>query len=64
MDKVCGTWKIVFTGWADVGLSERGIEEARVAGQALLAENYRFDRALTSVLKRSIHTLWIAIAGT
>lgn len=50
-----------FTGWADVGLSERGIEEARVAGQALLAENYRFDRALTSVLKRSIHTLWITL---
>lgn len=50
-----------FTGWTDVGLSERGIEEAKAAGQALLEEGYQFDIALTSVLKRSIHTLWIVL---
>ncbi len=50
-----------FTGWADVDLSERGIEEARSAGRALHDGDYRFDIALTSVLKRSIHTLWIVL---
>ena len=46
-----------FTGWVDVGLSPRGVEEARNAGIALKQENYRFDLALTSVLRRSIDTL-------
>ena len=46
-----------FTGWVDVGLSPRGVEEARNAGIVLNEENYRFDLALTSVLKRSIDTL-------
>ena len=46
-----------FTGWVDVGLSPRGVEEARYAGIVLNEENYRFDLALTSVLKRSIDTL-------
>ena len=50
-----------FTGWVDVDLSERGIEEARSAGKALHDEDYQFDIALTSVLKRSIHTLWIVL---
>jgi phosphoglycerate kinase len=50
-----------FTGWTDVDLSERGYEEARRAGQLLKAEGYGFDRAFTSVLKRAVRTLWIAL---
>ncbi|MCS6925638.1 MAG: 2,3-diphosphoglycerate-dependent phosphoglycerate mutase [Candidatus Binatia bacterium] len=50
-----------FTGWTDVGLSERGMEEAREAGRMLLREGYRFDVAYTSVLKRAIKTLWIVL---
>ncbi len=46
-----------FTGWVDVGLSPRGAEEARSAGIALKQDDYRFDLALTSVLRRSIDTL-------
>lgn len=48
-----------FTGWTDVGLSETGLTEAKLAGQVLKAEGYDFDVAFTSVLKRAIHTLWI-----
>lgn len=47
----------LFTGWRDPGLSEKGIEEARQAGQLLKAEGYKFDVAFTSVLKRAQHTL-------
>lgn len=50
-----------FTGWTDVGLSERGVEEAKRAGQELRAAGYEFDIAFTSVLKRAIKTLWIAL---
>lgn len=50
-----------FTGWTDVGLSERGVEEALEAGRTLLREGYRFDVAYTSVLKRAIKTLWIVL---
>lgn len=50
-----------FTGWTDVDLSEKGWEEAKRAGQILRAEGYTFDEAYTSVLKRSIRTLWIAL---
>jgi 2,3-bisphosphoglycerate-dependent phosphoglycerate mutase len=50
-----------FTGWVDVDLSPVGIEEARAAGRLLRAEGYRFDLAFTSVLKRAIRTLWIAL---
>src|ERR1044071_1614600 len=50
-----------FTGWVDVDLSPKGIEEARDAGRLLRAEGYRFDLAYTSVLKRAIRTLWIAL---
>lgn len=46
-----------FTGWTDVDLSERGINEAMQAGKILNQENYRFDIAFTSVLKRAIKTL-------
>ena len=50
-----------FTGWTDVGLSEKGIAEAHLAGQTLLKEGFSFDIAHTSVLKRAIKTLWIAL---
>lgn len=48
-----------FTGWTDVDLSERGIEEARAAGRILRQEGYVFDIAFSSVLKRAIRTLWL-----
>jgi 2,3-bisphosphoglycerate-dependent phosphoglycerate mutase len=50
-----------FTGWTDVGLSEKGMEEARAAGELLRREGYDFDLAFTSVLKRAIKTLWIVL---
>jgi 2,3-bisphosphoglycerate-dependent phosphoglycerate mutase len=50
-----------FTGWVDVDLSPRGVEEARAAGRLLKSEGYRFDVAFTSVLKRAIRTLWIVL---
>jgi 2,3-bisphosphoglycerate-dependent phosphoglycerate mutase len=50
-----------FTGWVDVDLSPKGIDEARAAGRLLRAEGYRFDFSFTSVLKRAIRTLWIAL---
>jgi 2,3-bisphosphoglycerate-dependent phosphoglycerate mutase len=50
-----------FTGWTDVDLSEQGVAEAHSAGQLMKAEGYKFDVALTSVLKRAIRTLWIAL---
>jgi 2,3-bisphosphoglycerate-dependent phosphoglycerate mutase len=50
-----------FTGWTDVDLSAKGSEEARAGGRTLKAEGYRFDLAFTSVLKRAIRTLWIAL---
>jgi 2,3-bisphosphoglycerate-dependent phosphoglycerate mutase len=50
-----------FTGWVDVELSAKGIEEARAGGRLLRAEGYAFDLAFTSVLKRAIRTLWIAL---
>jgi len=50
-----------FTGWTDVDLSEAGLIEARKAGQILRKNGYTFDLAYTSVLKRAIRTLWIAL---
>jgi 2,3-bisphosphoglycerate-dependent phosphoglycerate mutase len=50
-----------FTGWTDVDLSERGVQEAREAGRTLKSEGYTFDVAYTSVLKRAIRTLWIVL---
>ena len=50
-----------FTGWTDVDLSRTGIEEAHAAGRLLKSSGYRFDLAYTSVLKRAIRTLWIAL---
>jgi 2,3-bisphosphoglycerate-dependent phosphoglycerate mutase len=50
-----------FTGWTDVGLSEKGIQEAIEAGRYLKQEGYRFDVAFTSVLSRAIKTLWLVL---
>ena len=50
-----------FTGWTDVPLSEKGVEEARAAGRLLRKEGFAFDLAFTSVLKRAIKTLWLAL---
>ncbi|RCK76304.1 MAG: Phosphoglycerate mutase [Anaerolineae bacterium] len=50
-----------FTGWTDVGLTEQGVQEAIYAGQMLRDQNYQFDIAFTSVLKRAIKTLWIIL---
>ena len=50
-----------FTGWTDVGLSEKGVEEALDAGRLLRREGYAFDLAYTSVLKRAVKTLWLAL---
>ena len=46
-----------FTGWTDVELSEKGILEAKEAGISLKKNNFSFDLAYTSVLKRAIDTL-------
>jgi 2,3-bisphosphoglycerate-dependent phosphoglycerate mutase len=50
-----------FTGWVDVPLSEKGIQEAKAAGQLLKKEGFVFDVAFTSVLKRAIKTLWLTL---
>jgi len=50
-----------FTGWTDVDLSEKGLEEARQAGQLLKEAGFEFDVAYTSLLKRAIRTLWIVL---
>ena len=50
-----------FTGWYDVGLSVKGVEEAIEAGRVLKKEGYAFDVAFTSTLKRAIKTLWLAL---
>ena len=50
-----------FTGWKDVGLTEKGVEEAKKAGQLLKQEGFQFDVAYTSVLKRAIKTLWLSL---
>jgi 2,3-bisphosphoglycerate-dependent phosphoglycerate mutase len=50
-----------FTGWTDVGLSEKGVNEAIEAGRQMREKGYIFDVAYTSVLKRAIKTLWLAL---
>jgi 2,3-bisphosphoglycerate-dependent phosphoglycerate mutase len=57
------TWNMEnrFTGWTDVGLSAKGVEEAREAGRVMFNHGYTFDLAFTSVLKRAIKTLWLAL---
>ena len=51
----------LFTGWTDVELSEKGMNEAKEAGKTLKAEGYDFDVCYTSYLKRAIHTLNFAL---
>ncbi len=51
----------LFTGWTDVDLSEKGVEEAHQAAKLLMEEGFTFDIAFTSVLKRAIRTLWIVM---
>jgi 2,3-bisphosphoglycerate-dependent phosphoglycerate mutase len=48
-----------FTGWTDVDLSPKGMQEAQYAGRVLKKEGCAFDVAYTSVLKRAIRTLWL-----
>lgn len=57
------TWNLenLFTGWVDVDLSELGRQEALEAGRLIKAEGIEFDIAFTSVLKRAMRTLWIAL---
>ena len=57
------TWNLEnrFTGWTDVDLSAKGIEEAHEAARLLLEGGYTFDVAYTSLLKRAIRTLWIVM---
>lgn len=50
-----------FTGWTDVDLTEQGTKEAKSSGRILKEEGYDFDIAYTSVLKRALRTLWIAL---
>ena len=50
-----------FTGWHDVDLTEQGEGEARAAGRLLKEEGFAFDVAFTSLLKRAIRTLWLAL---
>jgi len=50
-----------FTGWTDVDLSDSGREEAKRAGGLLKESGFVFDVAFTSVLRRAIKTLWIAL---
>ncbi|MFH1085034.1 MAG: 2,3-diphosphoglycerate-dependent phosphoglycerate mutase [Chloroflexota bacterium] len=51
----------IFTGWTDVDLSARGVQEAKEAAQLLKEGGYTFDIAYTSLLKRAIRTLWIIL---
>ncbi len=50
-----------FTGWTDVELTDTGVGEARAAGRLLKSQGYAFDQAFTSVLRRAIRTLWLAL---
>jgi 2,3-bisphosphoglycerate-dependent phosphoglycerate mutase len=50
-----------FTGWIDIDLSPKGVEEARKAAEVLKSEGFEFHLAFTSVLKRAIRTLWIVL---
>ncbi len=50
-----------FTGWTDVDLSEKGVQEATAAGRTMKDAGYVFDVAYTSVLRRAIKTLWLSL---
>ncbi|HSM26046.1 MAG TPA: 2,3-diphosphoglycerate-dependent phosphoglycerate mutase [Anaerolineaceae bacterium] len=51
----------LFTGWTDVDLTEKGVNEAKTAGKLLKEDGFTFELAYTSVLKRAIRTLWIVM---
>lgn len=53
--------KNLFTGWTDIGLSDDGIKEAKNAGKILAANEFKFDYAYVSLLKRALQTLWFAL---
>jgi len=53
--------KNFFTGWTDVDLSKKGVEEAHTSAKLLKEGGYTFDVAFTSVLKRAIRTLWLVL---
>jgi 2,3-bisphosphoglycerate-dependent phosphoglycerate mutase len=57
------TWNMEnrFTGWTDVPLSDKGVREAIQAGRLLREQGFTFDVAYTSVLRRAIKTLWLAL---
>ncbi len=57
------TWNLEnrFTGWTDVDLSDQGRAEAAAAGKLLREEGFEFDLVYTSVLKRAIRTMWLAL---
>ena len=59
------TWNLEnrFTGWTDVDLTPKGIDEAKESARLLNEGGYTFDVAYTSLLKRAIRTLWIAMDG-
>lgn len=50
-----------FTGWTDVDLSEKGVQEAVAGGKTMKDAGLVFDVAYTSVLKRAVKTLWLAL---
>ena len=51
----------LFTGWTDIDLNEHGVEQACAAGRLILESGIKVDVAFTSLLKRAIRTLWIAL---
>ncbi len=51
----------LFTGWTDVDLTEKGITEARNAGNVLKEHGFEFDIAFVSLLKRALRTLWLCL---
>jgi 2,3-bisphosphoglycerate-dependent phosphoglycerate mutase len=57
------TWNLEnrFTGWTDVDLTDKGVGEAKIAGQVLKEAGFTFDLCYTSVLKRAIRTLWLTL---
>jgi 2,3-bisphosphoglycerate-dependent phosphoglycerate mutase len=57
------TWNLEnrFTGWTDVDLTNKGVGEAKIAGQVLKEAGFTFDLCYTSVLKRAIRTLWLTL---
>ena len=51
----------LFNGWVDTKLSDKGIAQAKAAGEMLAKEGIEFDQAYTSVLTRAITTLHYAL---